>query len=108
VGLADCADDECEVLHTCGKLSGATNGHQGRAVQGNLQLSDCPQGTAPAFTADQIDAMNRAFRQACARTGLTGSTPVIEIVAVRILELAYGGELDPDKMAETVVAEFGI
>jgi hypothetical protein len=52
--------------------------------------------------------MNRAFRPACARTGLTGATPVIELVAVRILELAYGGELDPDKMAETVVAEFGV
>jgi hypothetical protein len=65
------------------------------------------RGTGPSFTVDQIDAMNRAFKQACARMGLTGSTPVIEIVAVRILELAYGGELDPDKMAETVVAEFG-
>jgi hypothetical protein len=70
-------------------------------------LSDYPQGSAPSFTADQIDAMNRAFRQACARTGLTGATPVIELVAVRILELAYSGELDPDKMAEKVVAEFG-
>jgi hypothetical protein len=62
------------------------------------------RGAGPSFTADQIDAMNRAFKQACARMG---STPVIELVAVRILELAYGGEFDPDKMAETVVAEFG-
>jgi hypothetical protein len=38
---------------------------------------------------------------------LTGSTPVIELVAVRILELAYGGEFDPDKLTATVVAEFG-
>jgi hypothetical protein len=65
------------------------------------------RGAGPSFTADQIDAMNRAFKQACARMGSTGSTPVIELVAVRILELAYGGEFDPDKMAETVVAEFG-
>jgi hypothetical protein len=39
--------------------------------------------------------------------GLTGSTPVIELVAVRILELAYAGEFDPDKLRNTVVAEFG-
>jgi hypothetical protein len=58
-----------------------------------VQLSEYPRGNAPSFSADQIDAMNRAFRQACARMGLT---------------LAYGGELDPDKMAETVVAEFGV
>jgi hypothetical protein len=70
-------------------------------------LSEYPRGNAPSFSADQIDAMNRAFRQACARMGLTGSTPVIELVAVRILEIAYGGEFDPDTMAEKVVAEFG-
>jgi hypothetical protein len=52
--------------------------------------------------------MNRAFRQACAQLKLTGSTPVVEIVAVRIVELAYDGELDPDRMTETVVAEFGV
>jgi hypothetical protein len=79
-----------------------------RAPYRDLQLSEYPRGNAPSFSADQIDAMNRAFRQACARMGLTGSTPVIELVAVRILELAYGGELDPEKMAETVVAEFGV
>jgi hypothetical protein len=61
-----------------------------------------------SFTADQMDAMNRAFRLACGRMGLTGSTPVIELVAVRILELAYAGEFDPDKMVETVLAEFGV
>jgi hypothetical protein len=51
--------------------------------------------------------MKCAFKLVCARMELTGSTPVIELVAVRILELAYVGEFDPDKMAETVVAEFG-
>jgi hypothetical protein len=51
--------------------------------------------------------MNRAFRLACTRMGLIGDTPVIELVAVRILELAYAGEFDPDKLAETVTAEFG-
>jgi hypothetical protein len=103
--LVVCFADECEVLHTCSNCPAlpSTKG----AVQGNLQLSEYPRGNAPSFSADQIDAMNRAFRQACARMGLTGSTPVIELVAVRILEIAYGGEFDPDTMAEKVVAEFG-
>jgi hypothetical protein len=50
--------------------------------------------------------MHRAFKEACARLGLTGSTPVIEIVAIRIVELARAGEFDPDKITEVVVAEF--
>jgi hypothetical protein len=33
-------------------------------------------------------------------------TPVIEIIAIRILELARAGEFDPDKMTETILAEF--
>jgi hypothetical protein len=39
---------------------------------------------------------------------LTGSTPVVEPVAVRILELANAGELNPDKPTDTVVAEFDV
>jgi hypothetical protein len=64
------------------------------------------RNSAPSFSTDQIDAMNNAFRRVCARLGLTGSTPVIELVAVRILELAYAGEFDLDKVTETVLAEF--
>jgi hypothetical protein len=52
------------------------------------------------------DAMNRAFRQACARLRITGSTPVIELVAVRILELARDGEFDPDRLTEAAVLTF--
>jgi hypothetical protein len=66
------------------------------------------RGRGPPFSPDQVDAMNRAFKQACTRMGLTGSTPVIEIVAVRIVELALAGEFDPDKLTETVVAEFDL
>jgi hypothetical protein len=58
------------------------------------------------FTTDQIEAMNSAFRQACQRMGLTGSTPVVELVAVRILELARAGEFDPDKLTDIVSTEF--
>jgi hypothetical protein len=65
------------------------------------------RGGAPSFSDAQIDAMNRAFKLACTRMRLTGDTPVIELVAVRILELAYAGEFDPDQLAEKVVAEFG-
>jgi hypothetical protein len=52
--------------------------------------------------------LNRAFRQACARLELTGSTPVIELVAVRIVELARAGEFDHDRMTEAVVATFDV
>jgi hypothetical protein len=51
-------------------------------------LSEYPRGSAPSFTADQIDAMNRAFAD-----GVDGLHPL--------------SSCDPDKMAETVVAEFG-
>jgi hypothetical protein len=37
---------------------------------------------------------------------LTGSTPVIELVALRILELASAGESDPDRLTECAVATF--
>jgi hypothetical protein len=48
---------------------------------------------------------NRAFRQACARLELTG-TPVVKLVAVRILELARDGEFDPDRLTEATVSTF--
>ena len=50
--------------------------------------------------------MNVAFRQACARLGLTGSTPLIELVAIRIVELARTGESDVDQLTEATVATF--
>jgi hypothetical protein len=54
----------------------------------------------------RVDAMNFAFKQACARLRLTGSTPVIELVAVRIVELAGAGESDPDRLTELTVSTF--
>jgi uncharacterized membrane protein len=59
------------------------------------------------FHLDQSEAMNHAFKQACLRLGLTGSTPVIELVAVRIVELARAGELDIEALTDTVSTEFG-
>jgi hypothetical protein len=55
---------------------------------------------------ERREAMNRAFKQACARLGLTGATPVIELVAIRILELVRDGEFDPDRLTEATVATF--
>ena len=81
-----------------------------RAVpqRGTCTLNEHQRGGARSFSLDQIEALNRAFRQACYRMGLTGSTPVIELVAVRILELARAGEFDADKLTETVLAEFDL
>jgi hypothetical protein len=81
-----------------------------RAVpqRGTCTLNGHQRGGARSFSLDQIEALNRAFRQACDRMGLTGSTPVIELVAVRILELARAGEFDADKVTETVLAEFDL
>jgi hypothetical protein len=74
-------------------------------------LSDAINGgrhSAPFFSPDQIDAMHKAFEQVRSRLRLTGvkAIPVAELVAIRIVELAEAGEFDPDKLTETVVAEF--
>jgi hypothetical protein len=79
---------------------------------GNFQLSEAINGrrrSAPFFLPDQIDAMHKAFEQVRTRMRLTGAKalPVAELVAIRIVELARDGEFDPDKLTETVVAEFG-
>jgi len=50
--------------------------------------------------------VHRALKQAYARMGPMGTTPVIEIVAIRIVELARAGEFDADKLTDIVVAEF--
>jgi hypothetical protein len=54
----------------------------------------------------RAEAMNLAFRQACALLEMTGATPVIELVAVKIVELANAGESDPDRLTESAVATF--
>ena len=53
--------------------------------------------------------MHKAFEQVRIRLRLTGpkAMPVAELVAIRIVELAHAGEFDPDKLTETVLAEFG-
>jgi hypothetical protein len=78
---------------------------------GNFKLSEAingRRGGAPFFRPDQINAMHKAFEQVCARLRLTGAKaiPVVELVAIRIVELAHAGEFDSDKLTATVVAEF--
>lgn len=63
--------------------------------------------SAPSIGPDQIDAMNVAFKRACTMMGLTGATPVVELVAVRILELVRDGEFDPERLTEATVSTFG-
>ena len=61
---------------------------------------------APSLRPDQIDAMHKAFERVRTRLRLTGATPVVELVAIRIVELAHAGEFDPDKMTEAAVSTF--
>jgi hypothetical protein len=88
--------------------AGGATKHQGRDRTGKKTPSwtHISATARHPFVNDQIDAMNRAFKQACARLELTGrnTMPVAELVAVRILELARDGEFDPDKMTEAAVS----
>jgi hypothetical protein len=61
---------------------------------------------APPFRPDQMAVMSSALMRAFAK--LPGPSPVTEIIAIRILELARAGEFDPDKLTETVSAEFDL
>jgi hypothetical protein len=61
---------------------------------------------APPFRPDQTEAMHSALKRASAR--LAEATPLIEVIATRILELARDGEFDPDKLTEIVLAEFDL
>jgi hypothetical protein len=62
------------------------------------------------FRPDQIDSMYRAFERVRTRMRLTGAKaiPVVDLVAIRIVELACAGEFDPDKLTNTVLAEFDV
>jgi hypothetical protein len=78
---------------------------------GKSKLSEATNvRSAPFFRPDEIDAMYKAFEEVRARLRLAGSKamPVAELVAIRIVELASAGEFDPEKLTETVVAEFDV
>jgi hypothetical protein len=72
-------------------------------------LSEATAGrrrSAPSFRPDQIEAMNVAFKRACTMMDLTGDTPLVELVALRILELVRDGEFDPERLTEATVSTF--
>jgi hypothetical protein len=76
---------------------------------GGYKLSEATAGrrrSASSIRPDQIDAMNVAFKRACAMMGLTGATPLVELVALRILELDRDGEFDPERLIEATVSTF--
>jgi hypothetical protein len=50
--------------------------------------------------------MNVAFKRACTMMDLTGDTPLVELVALRILELVRDGEFDPERLTEATVSTF--
>jgi hypothetical protein len=61
------------------------------------------------FDPDQIESMHKAFRVVCTRMRLKGtkSAPIIELVAIKIVELARAGEFDAEKLIEGVLSELG-
>ena len=52
--------------------------------------------------------MHKAFEQVRTRMQLSDAEafPIIELVAIRIVELAHAGEFDPDRLTESTVATF--
>jgi hypothetical protein len=68
--------------------------------------SDC----LPFFYPDQIEAMHVAFERACKRMRLIGTkaTPIRELVAIKIVELAKSGPFDPDRLTEAVLTYFRV
>jgi hypothetical protein len=63
----------------------------------------------PVFGPDQIESMHKAFRVVCTRMDLKGtkSAPIIELVAIKIVELARAGEFNAEKLIEGVLSELG-
>jgi hypothetical protein len=63
----------------------------------------------PVFGPDQIESMHKAFRAVCSRMQLKGtkSAPIIELVAIKIVELARAGEFNAEKLIEGALSELG-
>jgi hypothetical protein len=63
----------------------------------------------PVFHPDQIEAMHAAFARVCAAMRQRGNKAptTIELVAIKVVDLARAGEFDPDRLTEGVLADFG-
>jgi len=57
------------------------------------------------FDPDSIARMSAAFQKACAILNVSGSDPLVETVAKKIVSLASQGVTDPDEMWQRVVAD---
>jgi hypothetical protein len=60
-----------------------------------------------AVDPERIEAMQAAFHRVCDVLQLHGNTDdlMTELVAMKIIELAKGGELDPERLCIAVLAE---
>jgi hypothetical protein len=62
-----------------------------------------------AFQPEHIEAMHAAYEKACARLRLTGKADcATERVAIKIIELAKSGELDPDRLCTRTLEDLGV
>jgi hypothetical protein len=73
-----------------------------------------PRGTIMPFSKytvdhEEIEAMRAAFHRVCDVLQLSGGTDDVmtELVVMKIVELAKGGELNPERLCNTVLADLG-
>jgi hypothetical protein len=62
-----------------------------------------------SFTPEQVMALNDAFNSALAELNLTDrQDPLAEIVAKKIIEIARGGERDPERLRELALKDIRV
>jgi hypothetical protein len=62
-----------------------------------------------SFTPEQVMALNDAFNSALAELNLTDrQDPLAEIVAKKIIEIARGGERDPERLRELALSDIRV
>jgi hypothetical protein len=60
-----------------------------------------------ALMAEQVEPLREAFGKVCEALGLSFSPedPATDLVAIKILDVAATGELDPDRICDTVLSQ---
>jgi hypothetical protein len=62
-----------------------------------------------SFTPEQVMALNDAFNSALAELNLTDrQDPLAEIAAKKIIEIARGGERDPERLRELALNDIRV
>ena len=64
-----------------------------------------PKREDAAFGPEDIQVMSKAVDDVCKALNLDGQTTAKEIVAIRIIELARRGELNPTNLRDRVLQE---